>query len=87
MSAIKAEALPEGQKEALGALRSLANVSDGALTVDLDYLELNDGALMVRIYLSVASLLSSEGDVESSEGDVELEDWEPIDVIILKDFP
>ena len=37
MSAVAADSLPEGQQEALAALRSFARLSDGALAVDLDY--------------------------------------------------
>jgi proteasome lid subunit RPN8/RPN11 len=79
MSAVAAGSLPEGQKEALEALRSIARVSDGALMVDLDYEQL-DGELTVRVYLSSASLLSSEQGTD-------LEDWEPIDILIPDDFP
>ncbi|HUC21509.1 MAG TPA: ThiF family adenylyltransferase [Streptosporangiaceae bacterium] len=79
MSAVAAGALPEGQQEALAVLRSIAQASDGALTVDLDYEEL-DGLLTVRVYLSSASLLSSE------DGE-KLEDWEPIDILIPETFP
>ena len=79
MSAIESESLPEGQKEALEALSSIAEVSDGALTVDLGYQQRN-GALMVRIYLSSASLLSSERGVD-------LKEWEPIDIAIPENFP
>jgi proteasome lid subunit RPN8/RPN11 len=79
MSAVAAESLPEGQKEALEALRSIAQVSDGALTVDLDYEQLN-GVLTVRVYLSSASLLSSRQGVD-------LDDWEPIDIAIPENFP
>jgi proteasome lid subunit RPN8/RPN11 len=79
MSAVAADSLPEGQKEALEALHSIARVSDGALMVDLDYEQL-DGELTVRVYLSSASLLSSE------QGE-ELEDWEPVDILIPDDFP
>jgi len=79
MSAVAAGSLPEGQKEALEALRSIARVSDGALMVDLDYEQL-DGELTVRVYLSSTSLLSSEQGVD-------LEDWEPIDILIPDGFP
>jgi ThiF family/Prokaryotic E2 family A len=79
MSAVAAGALPEGQQEALAVLRSIAQASDGALTVDLDYEELG-GLLTVRVYLSSASLLSSE------DGE-KLEDWEPIDILIPETFP
>ena len=37
MNAVSPDSLPEGQQEALRVLRSLAQASDGALTVDLDY--------------------------------------------------
>jgi proteasome lid subunit RPN8/RPN11 len=79
MSAVAAGSLPEGQQEAVKALRSIARVSDGALTVDLDYEQLA-GELNVRVYLSSASLLSSEQGAK-------LVDWEPIDIAIPKDFP
>src|SRR5689334_18986478 len=79
MSSVAAASLPEGQQEGLAALRYIARVSDGALTVDLDYEQL-DGELNVRVYLSTASLLSSEQGAE-------LVDWEPIDILIPKDFP
>ena len=79
MSAVTAASLSEGQLEAIKSLRSIARVSDGALTVDLDYEKL-DGILTVRVYLSSASLLSSEQGVG-------LEDWEPIDIRIPDDFP
>ncbi len=79
MSAIAVDLLPEGQKEALEAVRSIAQASDGALTVDLDYRELA-GYLIVRVYLSSASLLSSEQGIK-------LEGWEPIDILIPKGFP
>jgi ThiF family/Prokaryotic E2 family A/Prokaryotic homologs of the JAB domain len=78
MSAVAVDALPEGQQEALEALRSIARDSDGALMVDLDYERLG-GTLTVRVYLSSASLLSGQ--------DVGLVDWEPIDILIPKDFP
>jgi proteasome lid subunit RPN8/RPN11 len=79
MSAVAAGSLPEGQEEALAALRSIARASDGALTVDLDYEQL-DGVLTVRVYLSSASLLSSEQGIK-------LADWEPIDILIPENFP
>jgi proteasome lid subunit RPN8/RPN11 len=79
MSAVEADPLPEGQQEAIEVLRSIARASDGALTVDLDYEQLR-GGLTVRVYLSSASLLSSE------RGD-KLVDWEPIDIAIPEDFP
>jgi proteasome lid subunit RPN8/RPN11 len=79
MSAVAADSLAEGQKEALESLRSIARASDGALTVDLDYEEL-DGYLTVRVYLSSASL-------QSSKKGIKLEDWEPIDILIPDDFP
>ena len=79
MSSVAASALPEGQQEALAVLRSIARASDGALTVDLDYEQLG-GLLTVRVYLSSASLLSSEHGVK-------LEDWEPIDILIPEAFP
>jgi proteasome lid subunit RPN8/RPN11 len=76
-----ADALTEGQREALEALHSIARVSDGALAVDLDldYGE-PDGPLTVRVYVSSASLLSSDQGAD-------LEDWEPIDILIYRDFP
>jgi proteasome lid subunit RPN8/RPN11 len=79
MSAVTVGSLPEGQKEALEALHSIARDSNGALMVDLDYEQL-DGQLTVRIYLSSASLLSSKHGVV-------LEDWEPIDILMSDDFP
>ncbi len=79
MTAVAAGSLPEGQQEALEALRSIALASNGALTVDLDYEQLND-VLYVRVYLASASLLSSEQGVG-------LADWEPIDIAIPEDFP
>jgi proteasome lid subunit RPN8/RPN11 len=79
MSAVAADSLPEGQRDALDVLRSIARVSDGALTVDLDYEQL-DGELTVRIYLSSASLLSSEHGAD-------LAAWEPIDILIPENFP
>jgi proteasome lid subunit RPN8/RPN11 len=79
MSAVEVGSLPEGQQEAVEALRSIARASDGALTVDLDYEQL-DGVLNVRVYLSSASLLSSGQDVD-------LVDWEPIDILIPEEFP
>jgi proteasome lid subunit RPN8/RPN11 len=79
MSAVTPASLPEGQQEAIDALRSIARASDGALSVDLDY-ELLDGELKVRVYLASTSLLSS------GEGEA-LEDWEPIDIAIPERFP
>jgi len=79
MSAAATGSLPEGQKEALEALRSIARVSNGALMVDLDYEQL-DGELTVRVYLSSASLLSPE---QGSD----LQAWEPIDLLIPENFP
>lgn len=79
MSAVAAGSLPEGQQEAVEVLHSIARASDGALTVDLDYEQL-DGELNVRVYLSSASLLSSEQGAD-------LEEWEPIDIAIPEDFP
>lgn len=79
MSAVTAESLAEGQREALEALCSIARASGGALTVDLDY-EQDDHELDVRVYLSTASLLSD------GQGSV-LEDWEPIDIAIPHAFP
>lgn len=80
MSAVAVESLPEGQKLALEGLRSIAEASDGALTVDLDYRQQMNGYLTVRVYLSSASLLPSEHGVD-------LEDWEPIDIQIPERFP
>jgi len=80
MSAVAVDSLAEGQKEALKAVHSIARASGGALTVDLDYQELDGYYLVVRVYLSSASLLSS------AQG-IMLEDWEPIDLLIPKDFP
>jgi proteasome lid subunit RPN8/RPN11 len=79
MSAVADGSLPEGQQEAVEALRSIARASDGALTVDLDYEQLA-GVLTVRVYLSSASLLSSEQGID-------LVDWEPIDIAIPENFP
>src|SRR5215467_5605432 len=79
MRVVAAGSRPDGQQEAIEALRTIARASDGALTVDLDYEQLN-GALTVRVYLSSASLLSSEQGAD-------LEDWEPIDILIPEDFP
>ena len=80
MSAPDADSLTEGQREALEAVCSIARASDGALTVDLDYQELAGYYLVVRVYLSSASLPSS------AQG-IKLEDWEPIDILIPKNFP
>jgi integrative and conjugative element protein (TIGR02256 family) len=79
MSAVEVSSLPQGQQEALETLHSIARASDGALTVDLDYEQMH-GSLNVRVYLSSASLLSSE------QGAV-LEDWEPVDIEIPEYFP
>jgi len=79
MSAVTDGSLSEGQLEAVRALRSIARVSDGALTVDLDYEQL-DGDLTVRVYLSSASLVLPGQDTD-------LEDWEPIDIVIPESFP
>lgn len=78
MSAV-ATSLPEGQQAALEALRSIAQASDGALTVDLGYEELG-GEVTVRVYLASASLLWSDQGTP-------LADWEPIDIAIPEDFP
>lgn len=80
MSAVAVESLTEGQKEALDAVHSVARASSGALTVDLDYQERNGYYLVVRVYLASASLLSSPQGIK-------LEDWEPIDLLIPRDFP
>ena len=80
MSALAVDSLAEGQKEALNAVHSIARASGGALTVDLDYQELGGYYLVVRVYLSSASLLPSEQGIK-------LEDWEPIDLLVPKDFP
>ena len=85
MSFAADDALPEGQQEALAVLRSIAQASDGALTVDLDY-EVLGGLLTVRVYLASASLQSLEEGKESEEP-IGLEDWEPIDIHIPEDFP
>jgi len=74
-----ASSLPEGQQAALEALRSIAQASDGALTVDLGYAKLG-GEVTVRVYLASASLLWSD------QGTA-LADWEPIDIAIPEDFP
>jgi proteasome lid subunit RPN8/RPN11 len=79
MSAVEVSSLQEGQRDALETLHSIARVSHGALTVDLDYKQTR-GALYVRVYLSSASLRSS---VE----DAALKDWEPIDIDIPDNFP
>lgn len=79
MSAVETGALREGQKEALEALHSVAQASDGALTVDLGY-EQFDGELTVRVYLSATTLLLS------TDG-IELQEWEPIDLFIPEVFP
>lgn len=79
MSAVTAESLAEGQREALEALCSIARASGGALTVDLDY-EQDDHELDVRVYLATASL-------HSNGQDPGLEDWEPIDIAIPDVFP
>jgi proteasome lid subunit RPN8/RPN11 len=74
-----ASSLPEGQQAALEALRSIAQASDGALTVDLGYEKLG-GQVTVRVYLASASLLWSDQGIA-------LADWEPIDIAIPEDFP
>ena len=79
MSPASPDSWPEGQQEALRALRSIAQDSGGALTVDLDYKKLDDG-LIIRVYLSTASL-------RSSDRGIKLQDWEPINVDIGHDFP
>ena len=79
MSPAADSTLPEGQQEALAVLRSIAQASGGALTVDLDYAKLG-GLLTVRIYLASASLLTSEKGIK-------LADWEPIDILLEDDFP
>lgn len=85
MSSAATGPLPEGQQEALAVLRSIAQDSDGALTVDLDY-ETLGGLLTVRVYLASASLLPPGLDAEFEAG-MKLEDWEPIDIHIPEDFP
>jgi hypothetical protein len=79
MSSVAVSSLPEGQREAVQNLNSIARASDGALTVDQDY-EQRGRTLYVRVYLSSASLLSSDQGVA-------LEDWEPIDIAIPGNFP
>jgi proteasome lid subunit RPN8/RPN11 len=79
MTAVATDSLPEGQREAIEALCSLARASDGALTVDLDYEQIGR-ELDVRVYLSTASL-------QLDERDSGLKDWEPIDIAIPDDFP
>ena len=79
MSAVATGSLPDGQREAVEALCSIARASDGALTVDLDYEQVGR-ELDVRVYLSTASLLSDGQDSD-------LEDWEPIDIAIPDNFP
>lgn len=85
MSSATPDALPDGQQEALVLLRSIAQASDGALTVDVGY-QMLDGLLTVRVYLASASLLPPGRATESEEG-IKLEDWEPIDIHIPEDFP
>ena len=80
MSAVAVDSLPEGQRQALETLHSIARASVSALTVDLDYRGLHDYYLVVRVYLSSASL-------RSSEQGFKLEAWEPIDILIPEDFP
>jgi hypothetical protein len=80
MSAVAVSSLSEGQRQALETLHSIARASDSALTVDLDYQGLHGYYLVVRVYLSSASL-------RSSEQGIKLEDWEPIDILIPEDFP
>lgn len=79
MSTGTAVSMTEGQEEALEALLSIAEASDGALTVDLDYRHMAP-YLVVRVYLSAASL-------RSSEQGIKLQEWEPIDLLIPDDFP
>ena len=67
MSPAADSTLPEGQQEALAVLRSIAQASGGALTVDLDYAKLG-GLLTVRIYLASASLLTSEKGIKLRTG-------------------
>ena len=80
MSAVAADSLTEGQQEALKSLRSIAQASDGALTVDLDYQGLDGTPDRPRLPRRPPTLLSSEQGIK-------LEDWEPIDILIPKDFP
>jgi hypothetical protein len=79
MTSVAVSSLPEGQREAVETLNSIARASDSALTVDQDY-EQRGPTLYVRVYLSSASLLSSEQGAA-------LEDWEPIDIAIPDNFP
>jgi len=85
MSPEEIKSLPEGQQDAIAVLLSIAQASKGALTVDLDYVELG-GVLIVQVYLSSASLLPSAGLLLSEKG-IKLEDWEPINISIGDDFP
>jgi hypothetical protein len=50
MSPEEIKSLPEGQQDAIAVLLSIAQASKGALTVDLDYVELG-GVLIVQVYL------------------------------------
>jgi len=79
MSGVAAGSPTEGQRDALAAVRSFAQASGGALTVDLDCRELSI-YLIVRVHLATASLLSSEKGIK-------LQDWEPIDILIPDEFP
>jgi Prokaryotic E2 family A len=79
MTSVAVSSLPEGQREAVETLNSIARASRGALTVDQDYQQ-QGSVLYVRVYLSSGSL-------RSSEQGAPLEDWEPIDIAIPGGFP
>jgi len=79
MSAAPPGPLSAGQEQALRSLDWIARRSRGALTVDLNH-DRQPGVLYARVYLSSASLASSEQGVR-------LEEWEPIDIQIYDDFP
>jgi hypothetical protein len=88
MSAAPGDSWTASQGEARDAIHAIARASDGALTIDLDCRQLA-GYLIVRIYLASASLasLSSEAVATSSGQAIQLRDWEPIDILIPKNFP
>jgi hypothetical protein len=88
MSARSGDSWTASQKEARDAIHSIAQASDGALTIDLDCRQLA-GYLIVRTYLASASLasVSPEESAKSSEQVIKLKDWEPIDILIPKNFP
>jgi proteasome lid subunit RPN8/RPN11 len=80
MSETSPEPLSPGQEDAIRSLLSVARLSRGALTVDLDYQRRTDADVEVRVWLSSASL-------PSAEQGIPLEEWEPIDVFIPEGFP